>query len=370
MELTKIREGNTWLLVYKSERVSAKLPVFYNPRMEINRNLTVCAVSAFKRNYAKPLKFCDALAASGAMGLRVAKEALCAEDEIVLNDRSPRAVQLIKKNAELNALENCRVEQKDANLLLAEEHFTVVDIDPFGSPVQFLDSAARGVWWKGMLCVTATDTAPLCGVYPHACFRKYGVRALRCDFSKELGIRILISSIIRACAVHGKAFFPLCSISREHFFRVMGKIERGEGRVNRLLRNFDYISYCARCGRWVNGVEKRCACSGAMQITGPIYLGELWNIDWVEEMKREASSRGFKREVNLLSLISSEARVNECFYFDLHSIAGRLVASPPKISKVLRALASRGYAASRTHFSPTGIKTTAPLEEIERAFKK
>ena len=106
MELTKIREGNTRLLVYKSERVSAKLPVFYNPRMEINRNLTVCAVSVFKKNYAKPLKFCDALAASGAMGLRVAKEALRAEDEVILNDKSPRAVELIKKNAELNALEN------------------------------------------------------------------------------------------------------------------------------------------------------------------------------------------------------------------------------------------------------------------------
>jgi hypothetical protein len=37
--------------------------------------------------------------------------------------------------------------------------YEVVDLDPYGSPTQFLDSAVQAVSEGGMLCVTATDMA-------------------------------------------------------------------------------------------------------------------------------------------------------------------------------------------------------------------
>ncbi len=37
--------------------------------------------------------------------------------------------------------------------------YEVVDLDPYGSPTQFLDSAVQAVAEGGLLCVTATDMA-------------------------------------------------------------------------------------------------------------------------------------------------------------------------------------------------------------------
>jgi tRNA (guanine26-N2/guanine27-N2)-dimethyltransferase len=48
-------------------------------------------------------------------------------------------------------------------------------------------------------------------------------------------------------------------------------------------------------------------------------------------------------------------------HYDYHLLAQSLAASPPPIETVLERLRSAGYAASRTHFSGTGVKTGAPL---------
>lgn len=41
--------------------------------------------------------------------------------------------------------------------------YDVVDLDPYGTPAQLLDSAVQSVKDGGLLCVTATDMANLCG---------------------------------------------------------------------------------------------------------------------------------------------------------------------------------------------------------------
>ena len=51
--------------------------------------------------------------------------------------------------------------------------FDYIEIDPFGSPTDFLESSIVRLSRRGILAVTATDTAPLCGTYPNTCKRKY-----------------------------------------------------------------------------------------------------------------------------------------------------------------------------------------------------
>ena len=63
---------------------------------------------------------------------------------------------------------------KNLNVLLSENRFDYIDIDPFGSPVGFVDSAMRSIKNGGVVACTATDTAALCGVYPRVCQRRYG----------------------------------------------------------------------------------------------------------------------------------------------------------------------------------------------------
>jgi tRNA (guanine26-N2/guanine27-N2)-dimethyltransferase len=48
--------------------------------------------------------------------------------------------------------------------------FHVIDLDPYGSATMFLDAAVQAVDNGGLLCITCTDSAVLCGSYKMQCF--------------------------------------------------------------------------------------------------------------------------------------------------------------------------------------------------------
>ncbi len=48
-----------------------------------------------------------------------------------------------------------------------------VDLDPYGSPSVFLDSAVQSITEGGLLMCTATDMAVLCGNNGEVCYSKY-----------------------------------------------------------------------------------------------------------------------------------------------------------------------------------------------------
>jgi tRNA (guanine26-N2/guanine27-N2)-dimethyltransferase len=55
-----------------------------------------------------------------------------------------------------------------------KEYFDVIDLDPYGTAVPFLESALNAIGNGGLLAVTFTDMAVLCSRNPHVCFYKYG----------------------------------------------------------------------------------------------------------------------------------------------------------------------------------------------------
>ena len=61
-------------------------------------------------------------------------------------------------------------------MLQHERMFDVVDIDPYGSPHELLDTALAAVADGGLLLVTATDMAVLCGNHSETCFTKRAAR--------------------------------------------------------------------------------------------------------------------------------------------------------------------------------------------------
>ena len=57
-------------------------------------------------------------------------------------------------------------ETRDAIALMnekwaAKEFFDVIDLDPYGTAIPFLESSIASIYNGGMLCVTFTDTAVL-----------------------------------------------------------------------------------------------------------------------------------------------------------------------------------------------------------------
>ena len=70
-----------------------------------------------------------------------------------------------------------------------------MDLDPYGSPTQLLDCAVQAVAEGGLLLVTATDMAVLCGNNGEACWGKYGSYPLHRPYCHEMALRILLAAI-------------------------------------------------------------------------------------------------------------------------------------------------------------------------------
>ena len=187
-----IKEGTTELFVYK-KKTSAKGPStqrqtpFYNPSMELNRDVSILVNQWFLNTSTKHVHILDGLAASGIRGIRLAHE-LNGDFEVTINDWNDQSFSLIQQNIQKNSLQNISVFQRDLNGLLSERRYNSIDIDPFGSPVYFIDAAVRSVYNKGIIACTATDTAALCGVFPQVCYRRYGAWPLHGPSMHEIGL--------------------------------------------------------------------------------------------------------------------------------------------------------------------------------------
>lgn len=75
-----------------------------------------------------------------------------------------------------------------------------------------------------------------------------------------------------------------------------------------------------------------------------------------------------QKELVLLNQCAEEADGPPTFY-DVHELAGRTGVSPPKIVELIPKFRKQGYFFSRTHFSGTGFRTDAPMDEIVEIFK-
>lgn len=362
VEYRKIKEGSVLLKVPVSDIPEhARKYGFFNPEMKTDRDISVCALSCFGKifmeksgNPGKELEICDLLCATGARGLRYKTEA---GGIVTMNDINENAVELAKINCESNGID-IEITNKDANLLLAERNFDVIDIDPFGSPYPFIDSAARSLGDTGMLMVTATDTAALFGVYPEVSERRYGIPSIKCDFSKEMGTRILASFVIRELAKYNMCFTPVLCYSRRHYVRIMGIVTKSAEKVESVMKKFNCLS--ANSVEWETGVQKR----SDTKMLGKVYLGPLCEHGFCSSVLEEIG----KRKLGGEKLVTTILNESDClFYYETGTLSSSMGLNR-KISEILQGLRENGFLASRTVFSDTGIKTSAAMKDMMEVF--
>ncbi|ERH12932.1 MAG: N2,N2-dimethylguanosine tRNA methyltransferase [halophilic archaeon J07HB67] len=140
--MTEITEGGVTVTVEEPRDGASdgtSDAVFYNPEMELNRDVTVAVLRAHahRRERDGQPTYVDATAASGVRATRAAAEGYA----VTAADVDPDAVALAREN--LTDTDGTAV-QRDANALLHESSFDVVDLDPYGSPVPFADAASGG----------------------------------------------------------------------------------------------------------------------------------------------------------------------------------------------------------------------------------
>ncbi len=357
-----VTEGKTKLYVTLG-KISKKLPVFYNPAKEFDRDISILFIYTTGKK-----KVLDLLAASGARGLRLAKET---NAKVWFNDINKEAVKLIRKNAKLNEIKPIKITNKRADELLTtiKEKFDFIDIDPFGSPITYVYQAIPRLEKDGILAVTATDTAPLFGVYPWTCFRKYGSFSLKTKFSHEIGIRILAKAVIEIGAKQNISLKPIFAHATQHYYRIYFQSQRSH--VKNVLQNIGFIYYCNKCKRRFATkfeMHEKCKCRNKLSFGGPLYVGNLWDAKLVEKMiKFEPATIKRKKKLefvlNLNSLkvkhekflkrILEESKVNVPYFYEAYEIGKEKM----KVDEIVKLLKKKGFKASRTHFSGKGIRT-------------
>ena len=364
-KLKVVKEGITSFFIPDESKTSRKGPGkkiagFYNPSMEMNRDISILMMQWLVDNTitSNKIKVLDGLAASGARGVRAANEIDKEDIDITINDWDKNAFLLINKNIEYNKLKNAEARNENVNCIFCKERFHYIDIDPFGTPVPFIDGAVRSIYNGGVLAITATDTAALCGIYERTCIRRYNAIPIRFWAMHEMGLRILIGHVCRIAARHNRGLKVLVSHSTDHYMRTYLQVFSGVKKSNNSLK---FVKEIETKTLGINEDKKR---------IGPLWIGDLHDINTVEYMINILNKKtlGTRREIlRLLEKIKEEIKMPP-FFYTLDYISSQLKISPPKLINIIEKLKSKGYRASLTHFGPTAFKTDAPREAVYDTF--
>lgn len=382
---TMVKEGAASILVPELSKgedepldhAISKAPVFFNPVMKLNRDLAVLALYVHQKRRSSSISACEPMCGTGVRGIRLALE-VPHLDRVVLSDVDPLAVSLTEENVRLNGLMG-KVEVRwiEANLLMALHsnlggRFDYIDLDPYGSPTTYLDSALRACRNFGLLAVTATDMAPLCGINPKACLRKYGGTPLRTDYCHETALRLVAGALVKVASRFDVSATPVFSYAADHYVRLYGIIERGARKSDDALKEMGYIMHCPNClnrRSVISGDEQDeiCeVCGAEMKVGGPLWLGELANLNFVDEMlncSEQTNMSGDSRIVNTINLVRGEIGLPPTF-FNIDRLCSRLRIESLSIDNVVNALTEANFRVVKTHFDRRGVKTDASVSDL------
>ncbi|RNJ79309.1 MAG: tRNA (guanine-N1)-methyltransferase [Nitrosopumilus sp. B06] len=369
MECQEIVEGATRLLVPAGSlqgEAPPRNPAFFNPRARITRDYSMLAYSALLESIKGPGTLLDVMAGIGARGLRAANEA--GVDSVILNDINGAAIEIAKESAALNSLYNVEYSQDDACRFLAAHsgrgrQAAIVDLDPFGSPAAYIDCAIRSVMYGGMLAVAATDLQVLNGLWNDTCRKKYGGVPIRVCYGNEVAIRLVLGCIWSVCARLGVGMSPLFVQSDMHYYRVYVRIEKKTG-----SGGLGHIIHCDGCGQREAGIAESCRlCGSAVRVAGPLWIGELFDSEFVKKMISMVPSYMVESSCKkTLEKCLAEAQM-PATYYTIDETASRAKTGPPKLVNAIQMLRESGHAASVTSFESTGFRTDADALQIAGA---
>ena len=385
----EVQEGAAKLLIPTIARgegepldhARSRAAVFYNPLMRLNRDTAVLAASVLGDRLGRPVEACEPMCGCGVRGVRLVLEA--GAKKVTMGDLNPSGVQISEENARRNGVaDRLSVRFMDANLMLnihssPMNRFDYVDIDPFGSPSEFLDSTVRATRDGGVIALTATDMAPLCGVSPTACLRKYGGKPLRTVYTHEVALRLLVGAAVRAAAIHEMGVKPVFGYYADHYIRVYITLKHSAKPADASLAEMGYIVHCPRClhreavkGAYLKASRNCPACGGPMVVGGPMWLGDLADDAFTREILSKAVKVGGwePRLIHLIETIRGEIGLPPTYYH-LDEFSSRAGKSSLNSEEVMSKLAEAGFRAKHTHFDPRGIRTTATAADLTNVIK-
>ena len=175
-------------------------------------------------------------------------------------------------------------QKMDAKLAMADASYQWIDIDPFGSPVPFIDSAIQSLARTGVLEVTATDTAALTGSSLSSQKRRYDSRGIVDDYAHDDAVRVLLGLIAKVAAMHDRVIKPILSLFDGHHVRVSVLVKTSKEGASDFQNN---IGYRLRCQDLPYKFIKYPDSKQIKNSSGPLWTGPLMDRDIAGRMTVE-----------------------------------------------------------------------------------
>ncbi|XP_072043894.1 tRNA (guanine(26)-N(2))-dimethyltransferase-like isoform X2 [Amphiura filiformis] len=351
------------------------------------------------------IRILEGLSASGLRSIRYAKE-IPGVKEVIANDFAHKAVENIKRNVKHNEVEDRVIPNHgDAGLLMYQNRsysnrFDVIDLDPYGTAAPFLDGAVQAVKDGGLLCITCTDMAVLCGNHAEACYGKYGAMSLQTKYCHEMAIRIVLHSIELSANRYHRYIVPILSLSVDFYVRMFVRVYTSAATVKLSASKQALVYHCIGCSSFhlqrmgkvthrenkppkfsaATGppVERKCEnCGGVFKVGGPVWAEPIHNTDFVSQLLDHVQDyperfKTSERMNGVLSVISEE--LPDCpLHYTVSHLCNIIHSICVSQLKFRSALLHAGYRVSITHTSAEAIKTDASnlvVWDIMRAWEK
>lgn len=380
-----VTEGKAKLLVYKLERyrvkgsyIPALTPVFYNPLMKSNRDIMIALLRAISQKTTKELRYGETMTG---VGVRCIRAILETNAKLVceINDISKEAMKMAEKNLNINGIRSgVKTFCTDARVFslmhtASKDRFDYLDLDPFGSPAEFTESALLSIKHGGYIGITATDTATLFGNNSIKTFLKYGIIVDKVQFNKELGVRALIASIALAAIKQEIGITPELAYSEKHYIRVYAKVLRGKKYAKESMLNLGFILYNTRENSWKtikveDVIKNKWEKDEKHKIIGPIWVSKYIDSELVKKMYSNSFELSQESVEMILKIMNENSEI--VGYYDTDLISKSLSVSSRKMQKLVDKIKERGYVATRTLYNPKGIKTNMPYSEFIKVYNE
>ncbi|GAX81061.1 hypothetical protein CEUSTIGMA_g8496.t1 [Chlamydomonas eustigma] len=340
----------------------------------------------------KGFRVLEGLAASGLRAIRYAKE-IPGLTHIDANDLDPEVVDSMTRNIHFNGSDvSAIVHPKcgDARMAMMQTKtkYDVVDLDPYGTPSMFLDTAVQAVAEGGILMVTATDMANLSGNNPTACWSNYNCYPVHRQYCHEMAVRILLASIEANANRYRKHITPLISLNVDFYVRVFVRVNTSPAAVKDSACKLSYIWQSSGCDsftlqkvgsrkemtnhvKYMPGhgpaVPVKCPETGSGYLMGgPIWSDPMHDHSFVKglmaDMDRDKDRYAAYARIKGMLAQAAEELPDVPLYYELHEMCKTLKCQPPKMEVLRSAIINAGYRVSSSHANPLAVKTDAPSE--------
>ena len=417
-QIEEISEGKVTIKLSNKDKTFS---AFYNNAQELNRDLTVISIATYfsftKFRKEKELKtfndykfnIIEPLSATGLRCIRYYAE--LPNDKIGLiysNDMDPKAVECINLNMEKNKVDENKFKvftSDAAQLMYQNPHFfDVVDLDPYGTAIPFIDSCIHCAKNGALLCITFTDMPVLCGNYPETTLYKYGSIPYKVPFCHEMAIRIALYSISSAASKYKKVIKPLFSYNAEFYIRLFLVIKDSPEDCKMNPFKYGYMFHCRECqnrniypmarkqeNKFKNGKpnsfvkfnnliypSEQCnCCGGNMCMSGPFWIDNIFDEDWIKELQKNLENKDFaylnfnSRIQNICKGILNELPLNDqIFNMDYSQFSRDVNLSSFKLAIFQGAIENLGYKFAQSYYDPNLFKTDCPIDVIYDILKQ